>query len=341
MNHRINDKVYVREDLIVGRRYGISGTNFSRQMEDLKGKTLRIQSVNGRDQTYHMYGGYGFLFTDEMLCTLVEDFAIEGSYLQLAAMKEAVEKIGWSFHQLTACFTEERCKERKRRLEFLVEDKKTVIAGEFCFKEARTITKKFTLPEQFNEALTYAKEASIYVKAKDVYPKYVKVDKSEGGYDPAFMVSEHCYKILKRTKKGFYLFENYKGQQIEEDLNYTKFIKKEEYDAFVKAIKTTYFTFGNLSFSVKNGVAICLNMQSPPFKITLKDVEGVIDWRNNLPTMCSHALTIELGGPYLDATEGTKLTDLINSNEIGFGCCRDTWGKVEEFYEVLKKSVNK
>jgi hypothetical protein len=238
-------------------------------------------------------------------------------------------------------FSEELYNSRKRRLEFLVEDKKNVIAGEFCFKEARTITKKFTLPEQFNEALTYAKEALTYVRSKEVYPKYVKIDKAEGGYDPAFMISEHCYKILKRTKKNLYLFENYKGQQIEEDLNYTKFIKKKEYDEFVKAINTTYFTFDNLSFSIKDGVATCLNKLPTSFKITLKDVESVINWRKNLPTICGYDFTIKLRGGCCDSSAGTKLTDLINSNEIGFGCCRDTWKKVEEFYEVLKKSVKK
>lgn len=65
MKYKVGDKVRVREDLVVGKRYG--SFEYSWGMVNNSGKIVTVQSVFNHDKMYAIKEDGGYHWTDEML----------------------------------------------------------------------------------------------------------------------------------------------------------------------------------------------------------------------------------------------------------------------------------
>lgn len=187
--------------------------------------------------------------------------------------------------------------------------------------------------------------------SKEEYDKFIKSKKTENYYWwPEYIklvdlgedrIKTYNGELLKRTVKGdakswygcpnpvvFYV--NAYGALFGL-AGYSK-IQESNQKEFDSVLKVT-FMFGGRKWEIENGVAIHYNENGSSYKITLEEIQASIKFITSIPESNGYNFTFDEGHT------GTELKAfLMNTCNIGFGCCRGTFKKVLEFEALLNKS---
>lgn len=164
------------------------------------------------------------------------DFDIKGSAACVIAFKEAVEQLGWKY----STFNRFESSKMHLPLHFkITTGNKYIRTGEFSLAIDGGII--FNLPQQFSEALEYAKNALESVKPKYIdwqvgmyayAEKQHRDDYRESNYIPIFKIAE-INGIMENTDSDVYLRPT-KGHALGVHQRNCRVATKEEYDAYMK-----------------------------------------------------------------------------------------------------------
>jgi len=272
----------------------------------------------------------------ELLEEQYDDFIIKGSLFIIRAFANELNNLGYAFDTtyVKNCnvFIETNCNG------IVVNVKTKLWYGQMLISVKPT----FILPEQFNKALKYAKEAAAAgFDEKDEFPKYVKwITGGNASSHPkwkGYVPNDgDCFEVIEYDKNhkvgdsfaGVYVCKDVRGRINTLYKSYCKEISKEDYAALCKKIKS--FVFGNKTWDIANGVA----ESDGSYTIKLEDIEKALKWMSDAPTSNANHFTIQLH----NGMEPLTLNEFKRKGKIGFGCCRDTYEKALEFCEELKES---